>query len=235
MPRLITPDEIRPLIGNLSRNNYYEMQFGGLSGELLGYLNRRDVSTRFVIDDFGLLCDNAQLPGFSAALTESVDFTGVTQNFAHTQVFTPLTLSFYVDDEYRALKFLNHWMEFVFSGNGTNTNFYANPGYNYRLKYPNTYKSDGCKVFKFEKNFDRVLEYSFIGLFPTALNSTVVRYGAADITRVTCEFRYDRYIPGSIYSFDFVRNLGNNLNSTLDTILSGVNLVDRFLNTVNIS
>jgi hypothetical protein len=210
------------------------MQFGGLSADLLGYLNRRDVPTRFIVDDFGLLCDSAQLPGFSAAVTESVDFTGVTQNFVHTQIFTPLNLSFYVDDEYRALKFLNHWMEYAFSGNGTNTNFYASPGYNYRVKYPSQYKANGCKVFKFEKNFNRILEYSFIGLFPSALNSTQVRYGSAEITKVSCEFRYDRYIPGSIFSFDFVRNQGNNLNSTLDTILGGFNLVDRFLNSVNL-
>lgn len=235
MPRLITPDEIRPLIGNLSRSNYYEMRFGGLPLELTSYLTTRGVNVPFITNDMGLLCDNAQLPGMGIADTQSYDFTGVTQNFAHAQIFTPINLSFYVDDEYRTLKFLNHWMEYIFSGNGTGTNFYANNAYNYRLKYPKSYKADSCKIFKFEKDFERILEYSFIGLFPKNLSSSQVRYGPNnELTRVNCSFTYDRYIPGSIYSFDFVRGQGNDLLSTLNDITNfaqdGLSLLNRFLN-----
>ena len=211
------------------------MRFGGLPRELLGYLNVRGVDTRFITESMGLLCDSASLPGMGVADTQDFSYSGVTQNFAHSQTFTPINLNFYVDDEYRALKFLNHWIEYIFSGNGTGTNTYANNAYTYRLKYPISYKADSCKIFKFEKDFNRILEYSFIGLFPKNLSSSQVNYGPNNqLTRVTCSFTYDRYIPGSIYSFDFVRGQGNDLLSTLNDITNvaqdGLSLINRFLN-----
>ena len=38
---------------------------------------------------------------------------GVTENMVHSRIYTPIQLEFYVDNEYKALKFLEHWMEFI--------------------------------------------------------------------------------------------------------------------------
>lgn len=234
-------DDVKPLIGNLSRPNYYQVNFGGLSRDLTDYLRDRDVRKTFVGKEVGLMCYNASLPGSSLATVETSNYHGVVENFAHTKIYTTLDLEFYCDDEYRTLKFLEHWMEYVVSGNGTGNSFYAQRNYSHRLKYPSDsrsgYKSEGTKIIKFENNYQQALEYSFIGLFPANLSSTQLRYGPnSEITRVTCSFKYDRYIAGSIYSYDFIRGSGNNLSATLRDsfrdITSGniLDLINRFIN-----
>lgn len=157
------------------------------------------------------------------AKIESSNFSGVVENFAHTQIFTPITLEFYCDDEYRGLKFVRHWQEYITSGNETNTNVYGSPYYNYRVKYPNDpvdgYKSNSTRILKFENNYDRIIEYSFVGLFPLDLASVPVRYGPnSELTRITCSFAYDRMITGSVYSYDFARSLGNNISSIVNRV-----------------
>ena len=233
MPRQINISEIKPLLGNISRANYYQVQFGGLSSDLYNYLSSRGVSQQFIADDMGLMCYSASLPGSSLADFQSQNFHGVTENFVHTKLYTPLNLSFYCDDEYRGLKFLEHWMEYIVSGNNTATPLYGSPSYNYRMKYPEQYKSNSTQIFKFERNFDRVMEYSFIGLYPSNLSSTQLQYGAnSELTRITCSFKYDRYITGSIKSFDYVLGSANNLVSTIRDLTSGTvsDLISRIIN-----
>ena len=80
------------------------------------------------------------------------------------------------------------------------------------------------------------MEYSFLGLFPINLSSTPVSYGPnSELTRVTCEFRYDRYIAGSILSYDTVRGFGNNLESGVTNAFSDLNFngFNNTLNTIN--
>jgi len=215
--RELTTQDVRPLIGNLSRTNLYQVEFGGLSSGLSGYLNSRSVSSQFIAENSGLMCYEASLPGSSLSQVQSSNFHGVVENFAHTRVFTPITLSFYCDNRYRTLRMLEHWMEYVVSGNGTSNNNYGGNNYNYRLRYPNDpgtgYKSNSTSIFKFEgdKENRSVMEYSFIGLFPSNLSSVPVRYGPNnEITRVTCSFSYDRYVAGSIRSFDSFLGISNN-------------------------
>ena len=236
VPQNLTLADVKPLIGNLSRANYYEVQFGGLSSGLRTYLGGRGVSSSFISGDAGLMCYNGSLPGSSLAKVESNNFSGVIENFAHTRVFTPLSLEFYCDSEYRVLKMLEHWQEYVTSGNGSGPS-YGSPYYNYRVKYPNDpadgYKSNSTRILKFENDYSRVLEYSFIGLFPLDMSSTPVRYGPnSELTRISCSFAYDRYVAGSIYSFDFLQGNFNNLSGIVRDITSGnaAALLRRFTN-----
>lgn len=198
------------------------MRFGGLSTPLLEYVGARGVDQQFISGEFGLMAYEAQLPGSSLADIQSNNYLGVTENFAHRKQFSDLSVSFYCDDEYKGLKFLEHWMEFTVSGNGTGrvTDNYADPNYSYRLRYPDEYKSNSTTILKFEKNVERVLTYSFLGLFPKSLSSVPLSYGAkggplGGITKINCNFKYDRFIAGSIYSYDSVRGLGNNLDATI--------------------
>lgn len=235
--RNIKLEEIKPLLGNLSRANYYQVGFGGLSTSLASYLSARGVNSQFIGDDMGLMCYNASLPGSSLATVETSNYHGVVENFAHTKVFTSLDLEFFCDNEYKALKFLEHWMEYVVSGNGTGGQLYAQNSYNYRLKYPSDpatgYKSSGTRIIKFENDYKRAIEYSFIGLFPANLSSTPVRYGPnSELTRVNCSFKYDRYIAGSIYSYDFLTGTANNLLSTIKDITSS-NILDILNRVIN--
>ena len=235
--RNIKLEEIRPLLGNLSRANYYQVGFGGLSTQLFSYLSARGVNPGFIGDDMGLMCYNASLPGSTLATVETSNYHGVVENFAHTKVYTSLDLEFYCDDEYKALKFLEHWMEYVVSGNTTGRQLYAQGSYNYRLKYPSDplsgYKSSGTRIIKFENDYDRAIEYSFLGLFPSNLSSTPVRYGPnSELTKVNCSFKYDRYIAGSIYSYDFLSGTANNLQATIRDLTS-TNILDLLNRVIN--
>ena len=44
------------------------------------------------------------------------------------------------------------------------------------MRYPNEYKCDETRIIKFERDYNRYIEYRFFGLFPIALNSTSVSY-----------------------------------------------------------
>ena len=216
-----------PIIGNPSRSNYFEVSFGGLSNGLRNHLRQRGVGNKFVTERMGLMCYEASLPGSSLATTESNNWQGYTENFAHAKIYNNLSLTFYCDKRYRALKFLEHWMEYSMSGNGLDG--YALNNYQYRVKYPldpqDGYKSNMCRIIKFENNYksSQTLEYSFIGLYPQNLSATQVRYGADnELTRVTCDFRYDRYIPGRVYSADFSSKTANNLLSNINDYTEGI-------------
>ena len=206
-------------MGNLSRKNYFQVQFGGIKPGLRTYMAGRGLNSAFIDNDFGLMCYNAQLPGASLATVENSNFYGIQEKFAHRRIYNSLSLSFYCDNEYKGLKFLEHWMEYSISGNGS-VGQLPQKNYTVRMRYPDDafsgYKSEGTKIYKFERNVDRIMEYSFIGLFPSALNATSVQYeNQGELLDITCSFTYDRHIAGSIDSIDIIQRSANNLVGTL--------------------
>ena len=104
-PRRI--DDFKPTFTNLAQTSHYQLIFGGLPLGVRQHLNVRGVDYRFITETSGLLCNNAVLPGATLATSQIVgNFMGVTENMAHTKVFTKINLEFYVDSEYKSLKFL---------------------------------------------------------------------------------------------------------------------------------
>ena len=205
-PRRIS--DFKPIITNLAQTSHYQVIFGQPSGELGTYLLQRGVDPRFIGENVGLLCSSASLPGSSFATSDIVgNFTGVAEKFAHTRQFIQIDLEFYVDREYKVLKFLEHWMEFIASGSGMDP---TNPGYYFRMQYPRSYKNDQTRIIKFNRDYYSEIEYTFIGLFPISLNSTSVNYGPSDILKASASFNYERYICGRTLSFDTFRNINNN-------------------------
>ena len=205
----IQPNDAKRLFGNLSKNNHYQVDFSSLStfkqnSELLNYLkNERKVDANFIQRDAGFLCYEASLPGTSLATAEVKDnFMGVSQEFAHTRLYTDFDFSFYVDDNYNAIRFFEGWIDFIssgseISGNGKDN---ANPlisNYYRRMRYPDTYKCQTMTITKFEKNFDKTIKYTFVNAFPKTVSAIPVTYGAADILRVNVSFNYDRYLIDS--------------------------------------
>jgi hypothetical protein len=171
-------------------------------------LNVRGVGYRFITETSGLLCYSASLPGSSLATANiKGNFMGVVENMAHTRLFTEISLDFYVDSEYKTMKFLEHWMEFIGSGSGVNT---ANDGYYYRMMYPEDYKSNQTKIIKFDRDYKEELEYTFWGLFPRDLSSTTVNYQSSEILKASARFSFDRYIAGRADSYSAFRGTSNN-------------------------
>ena len=206
-PRRIS--EIKPLFGNLAQTSHYQVSFGGLQRLLLNHLSLRGVDWRFIAEDAGLLCSSASLPGSALGTADIVgDITGVTEKMAHTRMFTPIDLTFYVDREYKIVKFLEHWIEFIASGSrGANI---GDKGYFFRMKYPQDYKTDAVKILKFDRDYTNEIEYNFFGLFPTSMYSPTIAYSESQVLTVTASFSYERYVCGSIGSLNISYLRDNN-------------------------
>ena len=214
-PRRIS--DFKPLFTNLAQTSHFQVIFGGLPGQLLAHLYTRGIDPRFIAEDAGLLCHSASLPGTSFATVDiNNNFTGVNERVAHRRIFTEIGLEFYVDRDYRQLKFIEHWMEFI-SG-GSNADPYRE-GYYFRMQYPETYKCNTTKIIKFDRDYNREIEYNFFGLFPLALNSTPVSYNGSDVLRISATFNYERYVCGKVLSWDAARSIdGNKIASAVNVV-----------------
>ena len=206
-PRRIS--DIMPKIQNVAQTSQFLVKFVLPTSPVRKFMRQKGINDRFISDNIGLLCSDAVLPGSAmAALNTAGDYQGLVERFAHTRNFTQINLEFYVDLEYKSLKFLEHWMEYI-SGQST-----ADPirdAYHFKMAYPDEYKSNDTRIVKFEKNHFQFLEYRFIGLFPISLNSTRVSYQNSQVLKATASFSFDRYVCGE--SSSLARALGIDLNN----------------------
>jgi len=196
------------LFGNLAQTNHYQVDFSSLTtfgGQgLLGYIEDKfGVNLDFISRDSGLLCSEASLPGTSLATAEVKDnFMGISQEFAHTRLYTDFDFTFYVDSDYNNLRFFEGWIDFISSGSEilgpigdgaqpSQSNYYR------RMRYPDSYKCQTISITKFEKNFGPRMTYSFMNAFPKLISAVPVSYGGADVLKVSVSFNYDRYVIGN--------------------------------------
>ena len=204
--------QIKPTLTEVAQSSHFIVEFGGLSGNLRRHLRDRGMDARFITDNLSLLCNRASLPGSGLATADVIgNFTGVAEKFAHTRTFVQMDMEFYVDNSYRSLKFIEHWMEFISSG--AETGLGVNPlrtGYHYRMRYPSEYKCDETRIIKFERDYKRYIEYRFFGLFPISLNATPVSYEGSTLLKASASFNYDRYYSGQSRSLN--EYIGNNNN-----------------------
>ena len=244
MTRVLTLEDVKPLIGNLARPNYFQFDFALSSNpSMTAYLVARGVDPFFIMRDVGLLCNAATLPGSNLATTESYNHVGVRESFAHTLQYDQLKLEFFCDNQYKTLKFFEHWIGFITSGSGLVDTGKSN--YHRELRYPDEYKINRCRVVKFENdnrsvdsktlNITRYLPYDFIGLYPTDIYETPLQYGSdAGVMSVTVAFSYDRHIQGRTSTIDILNGLNSglepNIKNTIDALNGGINLASRFIN-----
>ena len=208
-PRPRGISDIMPKLQNVAQTSQFLVKFVLPRGDCRRFLRQKGINDRFVADNVGLLCSDAVLPGSAmATLNTAGDYQGVIERFAHTRNFTQINFDFYVDNEYKSLKFLEHWMEFISSGSIADP---SSDTYHFKMKYPDEYKSNDTRVVKFERNHSQFLEYRFVGMFPLSLNSTRVSYQNSTVLKATATFSFDRYICGETSSL--ARALGIDLNN----------------------
>lgn len=203
----ITMSEVKNLVGNLAQTNHYLIDIP-LTKELKSHFEQnysdsdieRSQISSFVSNNLGFLCSEATLPVSSYATAEVKDnFMGITQEFAHTRLYTDMDLTFYVDSNYLVLRFFEGWMDYIAGGNSKKlkepasatvlgTNIYR------RFNFPEFYKVQQMTVTKFEKDYNQELVYTFVNVFPKGLSAMPVSYGPADLLKVTVSFNYDRYV-----------------------------------------
>ena len=199
------------ILGNLSMSNYYYVEIGPL------HKGRAEVSENTVKEaagpqdffrttgnfdayefskrDMRLLCSEAVLPASAYATAEVKDnYIGVTQQFAHTRMYTDIDLTFYIDKNYRANMYFETWMNYI---GGGSKKIMSDMEQNYfrRMHYPSEYKTNNIRIYKFEKtmNESEMIIYRLKNAFPKALSSTTVSYGPAELLRVTVTLGYDYY------------------------------------------
>ena len=211
-PRRIS--DFKPTLTNLAQTSHYQLIFGGLPTGLRQHLNVRDIDYRFITETSGLLCNRAVLPGAAMATADiRGNYTGVVEKMAHTKIFTDINLEFYVDNEYKSLKFFEHWLEFIANGSGEDQ---SRKDYYFRMEYPDDYKTYQSKIIKFDRDYNEEMVYNFYGLFPKALNSTPVKYEGSEALKATVLFTFDRYSAGKYSSYDRYRGRNNNLKETFN-------------------
>ena len=228
-----------PKLQRVAQSSHFLVKFVLPASPLRTFMRQKGINDRFISDNVGLLCSDAVLPGSAmASLNTAGDYQGLVERFAHTRNFTQINLEFYVDLEYKTMKFLEHWMEYI-SGQSS-----ADPirdAYHFKMAYPDQYKSNDTRIVKFEKDHFQFLEYRFVGLFPISLNSTRVSYQGSQVLKATASFSFDRYICGETSSL--ARALGIDLNNrlgrtnngtvqynsanTLNEVMDGVALLNR--------
>ena len=208
--------DIKPILTNVAQTSHYQVFFDGLSRDLFKFLGTKGVNRRFITENAGLLCNQASIPGSSLATTDIFgNFTGVQEKFAHTRQFTELSLQFYVDKDYKMIKFFEHWIDYISNGSEKSSPNVRkdDSAYFYRMRFPrgvSGYKCDQTKIIKFNVDYRSEIEYTFFGLFPTNLASTAVQYGSSDVLRCDVTFSYERYIAGKASSQSCVRGRSEN-------------------------
>ena len=207
-PRPRPISDFLPKFQNVAQTSQYIVKFALPVSPLRSYLRRKGVNDRFIAEDIGLLCSDAVLPGSALASVDTRgDFQGVIEKFAHTRNFTQINLEFYVDNDYKILKFFEHYIEFITGGSSSDP---TSDTYHFQLNYPSDYKMNETRIVKFERDYNRFLEYRFIGLFPLSLQSTRVSYQGSSVLKANVTFSFDRYICGE--STSLVRNLKRAFN-----------------------
>ena len=141
-----------------------------------------------------LSCREAALPGSSLAThTLDNDHTGVTERHAYRRQYdTTSSFSFYVDEQYDIINFFENWISFIVNEDGSRDAERDN--YNYRVNFPNEYKSE-IFIRKFERDYKgRDLQYKFVNAYPISINQMPVSYDASQILLCTVNFNFSRYI-----------------------------------------
>ena len=207
-PRPRPISDFLPKFQNVAQTSQYIVKFALPVSPLRSFLRRKGVNDRFIAEDIGLLCSDAVLPGSALASVDARgDFQGVIEKFAHTRNFTQKNLEFYVDNDYKILKFFEHYIEFITGSSAADP---TSDTYHFRLNFPSDYKMNETRIVKFERDYNRFLEYRFIGLFPLSLQSTRVSYQGSSVLKANVTFSFDRYICGE--STSLVRNLKRAFN-----------------------
>ena len=220
-PRIKKTEQIRGLFQRVATTNHYEVFFSGFGAlqQLRGYISSRSprVTNFFISRDLGLLCNSAELPATTMATAQvEGQRMGIVEKMAHSRVYTDVSFTFYVDNQYRTLEFFELWHEFIASGSNNEVDR-SNIAYYHRMQYPDEYKVDTIKIQKFDKDHFRSVEYNFLNCFPVSVSSMPVAYDGNQVLECQVTFAYDRYYFGKISSLD-----RRNYNKNYANVSSGV-------------
>jgi len=155
---------------------------------------------------WSLACSEAALPATSLATHQmSNDFTGITERHVYRRQYNDTSsFTFYVDSDYKIINFFERWIGFIVNeGDATgylNQDKNAN-NYFYRVRFPQgdpddtSYSGYQTSIYikKFEKDYNRILEYKFLQAYPISIDSMPVTYDTSQLLKCTVNFNFSRY------------------------------------------
>ena len=210
-PRRYRIDDIRSRFQTVALDNTYQVYFS-LNGPVTSAARLRGIDQRFLNEDLGLYVSDAVLPGSSFGDIEVAgDRQGITERVAFSRIYDDVTFSFYIDRDYKVLKFFESWIELINPLSGSQNR----ESQVMRLTYPDTYKCS-MKIYKFNKDrfnygqhtrneleFDSLsrvsmIGYNFFRAWPYSIASTPVNYNGSNVLQCNVTFRYDRYIVDNV-------------------------------------
>ena len=208
-PRPYRTSELKSRITNLAQTSVYQIKIQPPPG-VFQFLKEFGREFDYIREgeNLEILCESAVLPG-SAAATHDVtnDYAGVSEKMVYRRMYDGnMDLTFLVDHDYNVIEFFDGWIDYT-TGVGRNgsRNMYKSRYANYRMSYPNDYRSE-MYLTKFEKDVaypgsssssnaePKQLQYTLVGAFPESITSMPVSYGASDLLRCTVSMSYIRYV-----------------------------------------
>jgi hypothetical protein len=205
--------EIKSKILRPALTSHYEVSIGGLNSGITNWIrNKSSAGLGRPYDSINqelitLSCSEATLPG-SSLITHEInnDFTGVTERHVYRRQYDDRAdFTFFVDHDYNIIHFFENWISYTCNQQLSNQGpaVGGRPGldnrnHNYRVNFPNDYKTDGLYITKFEKDYSgRNLTYQFINAFPISITSMPISYDQSDLLKCTVSFTYSRYVISS--------------------------------------
>ena len=189
-----------------------------------------DGKTTIDNSEINFLAYEAVLPGTSYETTQVFgDRQGLTETFANKRVYPPVDISFYIDYDYKVLRYFESWMKNISPNIGASYQSYQ------KFQYPENNGKVGYKkeiiISKFERNFrepsQRLVQggvyempenwctYTLRNAYPTNLISVPVSYEGSNILKTTVTFNYD------VYSFalgnPYTNSAGSDITSGTST------------------
>ena len=200
-PRARNVADLKASILNPSLTSTYETTFVFPTGVQQWLNSSKSVGTGLdsnKLDKVQLSCRSAALPDTSLAThTLNNDFTGVTERHAYRRQYNATSsFEFYVDTNYDSILLFENWIKFIVNEDASDFGL-DNRNYNYRVNFPNEYKSD-IYITKFEKDYENHnLVYKFLNAYPISINTMPLSYDASQLLVCTVNFNFSRYVVNS--------------------------------------
>jgi hypothetical protein len=207
-----TTNEALEIFGKLSLTSQFKVSLHltnrGAGDLLMNWLADAGITSDGEFSKFDFYCAETSLPGATFDVTEEIGSRqGVIERFPTKRVYPDVTMTFYVDYDYKLIRLFEEWMNYInpvytdagevapnSKGQGNAKN---RPDF-FRLKYPDTYKRI-ISIVKFERDLNRTndvprITYRLIDAFPTNIAAMPVTYEGSTITKTIVTFSYSRYV-----------------------------------------
>jgi len=207
-PNAIKTSEIKSRILNIAQTSVYQVKLQPPPA-VSAFLSARGFNYGIDGENMELLCSETTLPGtFLRTHTVENDYHGVTEKMVYRRDYDEtLNMTFYVDRKYKVIEFFEGWIDYIVGQNSPRA--YKSLVSNYRMQFPNTYRSD-VFITKFEKDtYGPSLGYTFIGAFPINITSMPVSYEGSDLLRCNVGISYVRYVreTSEVFPLDSVPDI----------------------------